>query len=420
MEVIKCALTGLPTSSPILCKPNGLVYDKALISNHLEINGGKCPRTGVDLNLDEDFIEIICNKGPSVDEIETSTTPLTKLNNVSTEIEEKIEESQKMKTTITNLKKTLNKKLTEHQAALKLIKKLENERNEARKLYHQTLLSLGMQESVVTQIKEEAIKTSQTSMEIIQSEIKVEALRLNKLRKEKNKLSLKEKYDLDTKNFKELITGLNISNKKQILQFEKSKFICFVFESSITLVNKTDSTKIDINIEGIKNLQNFVSNDFWTDSESIGFLGIDQITSEVLGMVINIKEKSSKIVFRRKLSDSRFIKLVKHPLNHFVIAIAENKSIWILDLKRENLVKLFEENRNQLEQAQIENAEIHPDGKLLVLLLKNGVIIFVDTTSREIVLDLKLSNGVSKIHKIRKTFLIEKKLCYLLQKMDII
>uniref|UniRef100_A0A7S0BUG2 Pre-mRNA-processing factor 19 n=1 Tax=Rhodosorus marinus TaxID=101924 RepID=A0A7S0BUG2_9RHOD len=127
-----CAISGVTPEEPVVSKKSGHVYEKRLILQHLIASGGKDPETGEDLT-EEDLVSVKVS-GSSVKPTPTTNTSipgtLTQLRN---EWDSVMLESFKLKQTLKSTRLELSHSLYYYDASLRVIARLTDERDEARK-----------------------------------------------------------------------------------------------------------------------------------------------------------------------------------------------------------------------------------------------------------------------------------------------
>ena len=57
MSITTCALSGQPLTDPVVSVKTGHVFERSLITKHLEATG-QCPLTGINLSADSDLIAL--------------------------------------------------------------------------------------------------------------------------------------------------------------------------------------------------------------------------------------------------------------------------------------------------------------------------------------------------------------------------
>uniref|UniRef100_A0A7S3A6H4 Pre-mRNA-processing factor 19 n=1 Tax=Rhodosorus marinus TaxID=101924 RepID=A0A7S3A6H4_9RHOD len=129
---LRLSVSGVTPEEPVVSKKSGHVYEKRLILQHLLASGGKDPETGEDMN-EEDLINVKLS-GSSVKPTPTTNASipgtLTQLRN---EWDSVMLESFKLKQTLKSTRLELSHSLYYYDASLRVIARLTDERDEARK-----------------------------------------------------------------------------------------------------------------------------------------------------------------------------------------------------------------------------------------------------------------------------------------------
>lgn len=124
-----CALSGKLTSHPVICRKNGLIFDKEIIMSCID-STGICPITSIPLTK-EDILDIDSNSisNPrSTDEASIEGL----LNKGKNDINELIKEIGELKFKISESKKQLSTECYKYEAAINVIHKLIQEKEIAK------------------------------------------------------------------------------------------------------------------------------------------------------------------------------------------------------------------------------------------------------------------------------------------------
>lgn len=130
-KLITCSLTQEPTSTPVICKKTGYIYDFQNIKKYLEKSDFKCPETKQQLNFPQDFQKIQALRGPALN-IKSHASRNSKSIKIAENFYDILHQSQYDKKLIETLQNQLNASLKQQEASLRIIRKLQKQRDEAR------------------------------------------------------------------------------------------------------------------------------------------------------------------------------------------------------------------------------------------------------------------------------------------------
>lgn len=124
-----CALSGKLTSHPVICRKNGLIFDKELIMNCIE-STGVCPITSVPLTK-EDLLEI---DSPALSNPRSTEEASIEglFNKGQNDINELIKEIGELKFKLSESKKQFTAECYKYEAAINVIHKLIQEKEIAK------------------------------------------------------------------------------------------------------------------------------------------------------------------------------------------------------------------------------------------------------------------------------------------------
>jgi pre-mRNA-processing factor 19 len=129
MSTIVCAITGTAPEEPVFSPKTQHVYEKRLITKHIE-SAGRCPVTKEELTKD-DLVDLKSNK--SVRPRPASATSIPgMLNLLQSEWDALMTETYELKTHLDTTRKQLSHALYQHDAACRVIARLLRERDTAR------------------------------------------------------------------------------------------------------------------------------------------------------------------------------------------------------------------------------------------------------------------------------------------------
>ena len=407
MEIIKCSLTDLPTSKPTVCIKNGLVFDKDLIKTQIQMNGGKCPMTGITLEFPQDFVDLVGIKGPSLDSREVISSSTSKLTHISSDYLNEIEKAKNIKKTIKDLKKRLTKKILEQKAALRLVTSLRKERDDARRLLNHTLHQIcSTKASRDMEVQEEPNTTEEIkSLEELLTQIKLRALELNNLRKEFNKKKVEEKnyqnlYNLKKAKIKDLSYKPKSSSSK-FLKFLVSetnpKYGLYIFLDMLVVLDlETGKEIFQENLEFSSD--KVLINEYHSSDSELGIIVLND-KGDLLGYQIDLENKSLQKIISQNLSKKKFTHILSHPVRNLLLLIDKDLEFWVFDLSSFNFIKMQnKDHKDNLDPQKYEDillaADIHPDGRLVSLVTSEYSLRLFDLNELEEVYNEDLISNV--------------------------
>lgn len=120
-----CALSGKFTTQPVICRKNGLIFDKDLIMNYISTTG-ICPITSIPLTTD-DILDIDnANYNPPRSTEDSSINGL--FNSSQQEMNDLIGEIGELKQKIIDMKKELTYESYKYEASINVINNLIQEK----------------------------------------------------------------------------------------------------------------------------------------------------------------------------------------------------------------------------------------------------------------------------------------------------
>eukprot|EP00188_Purpureofilum_apyrenoidigerum_P001332 Plantae.Rhodophyta-Purpureofilum_apyrenoidigerum.ctg17232.p1 GENE.Plantae.Rhodophyta-Purpureofilum_apyrenoidigerum.ctg17232~~Plantae.Rhodophyta-Purpureofilum_apyrenoidigerum.ctg17232.p1 ORF type:complete len:513 (+),score=103.44 Plantae.Rhodophyta-Purpureofilum_apyrenoidigerum.ctg17232:120-1658(+) len=127
-----CSLSGVTPEEPVVNKKTGHIYEKRLIEQHILASGGKDPETEEELT-ENDLVSIKIS-GSVVQPLPSSTASIPGLlSHMKNEWDAVMLETFKLKKSLKATRMELSQSLYYYDAALRVIARLTNERDEARK-----------------------------------------------------------------------------------------------------------------------------------------------------------------------------------------------------------------------------------------------------------------------------------------------
>jgi len=129
MSTIVCAISGTAPEEPVFSPKTGHVYEKRLITKHLE-SVGKCPVTKEDITKD-DLLDMKSNKAVRPRPASATSIP-GMLSLLQNEWDALMSETYELKTHLDTTRKQLSHALYQHDAACRVIARLLRERDQAR------------------------------------------------------------------------------------------------------------------------------------------------------------------------------------------------------------------------------------------------------------------------------------------------
>jgi len=129
MSTIVCAVTGHAPEEPVFCPKTGHVYEKRIITKHVEASG-KCPVTKEEISKD-DLVDVKANKAVRPRPASATSIP-GMLSLLQSEWDALMTETYELKTHLDTTRKQLSHALYQHDAACRVIARLLKERDAAR------------------------------------------------------------------------------------------------------------------------------------------------------------------------------------------------------------------------------------------------------------------------------------------------
>jgi pre-mRNA-processing factor 19 len=129
MTTIVCAISGQPPEEPVFSPTTGHVYEKRLITKHIDSNG-KCPVTKEEISKDE-LVSVKANKAVRPRPASATSIP-GMLSLFQNEWDALMSETYELKTALDTTRKQLSHALYQHDAACRVIARMLRERDAAR------------------------------------------------------------------------------------------------------------------------------------------------------------------------------------------------------------------------------------------------------------------------------------------------
>ena len=431
-KLLTCSLTKEPTSEPLICTKTGLIFDKSTITNFFgDARIRFCPITQIQIKLSEDFRAVRGLEGPSLG-IKSSVSRLSAANKILENFRDVLLEAKTNQKTVNLLKKKLAASLRQQDASIRVIRRLIEERDDARRL-----LIDKRYEMTETGVEKMEIEESD---ENLRDEIKVSAIRLNKVRKELDKLYNRSPFaglGIDQMTDSAVVEhGLEGIGRSSGTFIYCHPFDCDYYVLGVTQPSKPGSGQEAEN-EGIlahsvlseasreqwsfselkffnfeekkifdlrdkflepRRIDTFTESSFYSDDEGFGFVSTLN-DGKIYGGVVDFETAKIKQAMLIQ-TNRRYLALQEHPLSHILALLDDSRELSLLDLKRQRAV--FEATIE--DDLELTGLSCHPDGKLIALSGTNSQVHFFDLNSKQVVITLETSQ-VSKESYIMSSFL---------------
>ena len=130
-RLITCSLTQEPTYSPVICTKTGYIYDYQNIKKYLEKTDNKCPKTKMLLSFRKDFKKVQGLRGPTLN-VRSDANRNSKSLKITENFYDLLKKAKEDKMIIGTLKAKLSASLKQQAASLRVIRKLQEQRDEVR------------------------------------------------------------------------------------------------------------------------------------------------------------------------------------------------------------------------------------------------------------------------------------------------
>ena len=142
-----CSISNEACVHPVVSKKTGHIFEKELLEKHLKIHN-ECPITSEPMSM-EDVVEIKNNKLPSKPkQLNTTSIPLL-LKTFQNEWDELMLESYQLKKNLNDARQQLSHSMYQYDAAVRVIARLQQERDSALKFGSYPILALKYQSKII-------------------------------------------------------------------------------------------------------------------------------------------------------------------------------------------------------------------------------------------------------------------------------
>lgn len=389
-KLLVCSLTKEPTSHPMICVKNGLIFDKEIIKNCLKSGLNICPITNMTVSFEKDFRYVRGLEGPTLG-YKSNANRMDTLKNLIESYRGMVIEAKGQKETIELLKKKLKLSLKQQKASLRLIGTLQEQRDEAR----QYLTKIDHIENFEEENKEIEMDI-ESELESLRDEIKTNKIRLNKVRKELAKANTESLYstkkmgDVESKSF-----NLGVPNLKKfsplVLSHPFNSDIWFIGgtkNSSSLLIDYENGVSHQLKDEIFGKMAQAKTSNLISDDDNIGYVMATSDGGLYAGK-INLESGDNGVGIEEHY-DFGCKALEEHPINRLFLHLDDQRNLRLFDINEERMVMACCVESD----LEINSMGIHPDGKLVALNGTNGQIHFLDLTSGEVVITLEGSKVI--------------------------
>jgi pre-mRNA-processing factor 19 len=371
MSLTTCALSNSLVTEPVVSKKTGHVFEKSVITKHLE-STGQCPLTGQEMSLD-DLVDVNPNYSFSRPQTGNVTQSLKRM---QTEWDSLMLENFQIRKHLNEMKEELAHNLYQHEAASLVICRLIRERDEAlRKLqdFKINVQRVQQEEEEELQNEEEfdfmgiydnlVEKFNDLSQELISKrknrEISKTLRNVDQIREYKIKASFplhsSSKPGITCLDVNLLMSNLVVTggNDAQLVLFDTNKE-----KTLFSTAGRGHTKKInDVKFYPGEDLLGFCS----AGADSTAYFWLNDTSGENINGDLNFIERYRTNVHRAGITSLSF-----HPLGDYCLMTSRDKN-WSFH----NLVKGLCITKTQTDTDQeITKCQFHPDGNILLTNLR--------------------------------------------------
>ncbi len=356
-------VSGVPPQEPVVSPKSGSVFEKKLIIQYIEKHGTD-PISNEPLDI-EDLVEIkispiVPAKPP------TLTSIPSMLSAFQNEWDAMALESFSLRQQLTESKKELSTALYHYEAAVRVIARLTNERDQARDALTKLSASFAKGEDNTEQKDEIEISTSTSLPDDIKAKLEEKHSELVSIRKATSKVVPKDYFNISSLSnyniFKTSSKLLNAdSNITSYLIADEHKYITVGYESGYII----NYSLIDDSIIDTKQLDD-------DDNSSVISILKGGIIILKNGKIFSINDNNYKSIYnlKKNIDNDEIISIIQHPAsNDLIIIITENKWVFFNLSNKKALIEIKLDNKPLI-------GKLHPDGRLLAIAFKDKIDIY--------------------------------------------
>lgn len=360
---LTCSQTGEPALNPVVFKPTGDIYESSVINTYL-LNHKKCPKTSQEMAKD-DLQPLVCFKGPRLGFTHQGSSVYSQTDLVLNKYKEEVLSTKELLRSINENRTKLAKALKKQDAALRIIKRLKEERDDART--NLTKIICNVDKKIISEL-EKNIGKQGVMTEDLGHRISQFAIRSTDMRKKRE--------TCDTKIIQEIRSEFEEYKKDEYFTaaFEGRKFVQFhpnnddisyVFDNTGDFMVYDTVQKKEQKFENLNQgeITCFSVNQALCSPSNLSLTIGSSNGSFSIRNFNHIEGSSSTLYSTSEKEEEAFVSIEEHPSKTLQIMQNESKYFNIFDLNSERITfrKQFDDD------LDIKTLKIHPDGRLLAL-----------------------------------------------------